>query len=201
MSNRFYSQQKPFFYKVPQSLEWNLHDDSVGWSAWKKETKKNYPIQYFFREEARIFFSRICFHLRERKYKIKCFFFPKHPELRKAIPRTWADISSLVVDLNFAMILSFKDEADKSCVDWDSNEDHRKFKNWLDSAAHWITVGRPNCEAQRDSLYPPHPLTDLQKGKSYEELYGELNKMEKLISDTDANIIKQMIDYREYMWT
>ena len=39
------------------------------------------------------------------------------------------------------------------------------------------------------------------KGKSYDELYGELNKMEMLINETDSAILKQMIDYREYFWT
>jgi hypothetical protein len=192
---------KNFWYKKPHSLEWNPHDDTVGWTAWEKETKKNHPVQYFFREEVTTFFRIKWMRFQTFKYKIKCFFFPKHQELRKAIPRTWVDIANLVVDLNFAMILSFKKEADESWVDWDATPEQRKFKNWLDSSAHWITVGKPNCESQANALYPPHPLTDLQKGKSYEELYGELNKMEKLISETDTNILKQMIEYRDYMWT
>jgi hypothetical protein len=192
---------KDLWYKKPRSLEWNPRDDTVGWSAWEKQTKKDYPIQYFFREDVRLYFSIMWRRIEDFKYKIQCFFFPKHQEIRKAIPRTWADISSLVVDVNFAMILSFKKEADESFVNWDGTPQHRQFKNWLDSSAHWITVGKPNCESQANTLHPSHPLTDLQKSKSYEELYGELNKMEKLISETDSNILKQMIDYREYMWT
>jgi len=192
---------KPFWYKKPLSLEWSLDDDTIGWGAWEKETKKNYPIQYFFREEVSFFFGCKWARFKDFKYKIKCWFFPKHPELRKAIPNTWADISSLVVDLNFAMILSFKKEADESCVDWDGTENHRKFKNWLDSAAHWITVGRPNCLAQQDASYPPYPLPPEMRGLTYDQLYGNVNQIEKLINETDANIIKQMVDYREYMWT
>ena len=192
---------KNFWYKKPHSLEWNPHDDTVGWTAWEKETKKNYPIQYFFREEVTTFFRVKWMRLQEFKYQVKCFFFPKHQELRKAIPRTWVDITNLVVDLNFAMILSFKKEADESFIDWDGTPEHRKFKNWLDPAAHWITEGRPNCEAQRDALYPPHPLPPEMKGLTYEQLYGSLNAVEKLIDETDTNILKQMIEYREYMWT
>jgi hypothetical protein len=186
---------KNFWYETPRSLSF---DD---WENWRVNVRQQYPVQYFFREEVNIYFSIMWRRIKDFKYNIKCFFFPKHQEIRKAIPRTWMDLCDLVVDLNFAMILSFKKEADESLVDWDGTPQHREFKNWLDSSAHWITVGKPNCKSQADSLYPPHPLTDLQKGKSYEELYGELNKMEKLISETDSNILKQMIDYREYMWT
>lgn len=192
---------KPFWYKKPFSLEWNPHDDTVGWRAWEKETKKNYPIQYFFREDVRLEFSIIWRRIKDFKYKIKCFFFPYHQELRKAIPNTWADVSSLVVDLNFAMILSFKKEADASWVDWDGTEEHRKFKNWLDSSVKWIQEGRLNLEKLRDNAYPPYPLPDRMKDWNYERLYSEVNRIEKLINDTDSNIIKQMIDYRDYMWT
>jgi hypothetical protein len=187
--------KKDLWYKAPSSLSW---DD---WENWRINMRQQYPVQYFFREEVSLCFSIMWRRIKDFKYKIKCFFFPMHQEIRKAIPRTWTDITSLVVDVNFAMILSFKKEADESLVNWDGTPQHREFKNWLDSSAHWITVGKPNCQAQADVLHPPHPLTDFQKGKSYEELYGELNKMEKLISETDSNILKQMIDYRDYMWT
>jgi hypothetical protein len=187
--------KKDFLYKKPRILSWD------GWRDWDNQTKKDYPIQYFFREEVLSFCRCQWRRLQDLKYKIKCFFFPKHQEIRKAVPRVWADISSLVVDVNFAMILSFKKEADESCVDWQRGENIQKFKNWLDSSAHWITVGRPNCEAQRDALYPPYPLPEEMKNFTYEQLYGELNKIEKLISDSDTAILKQMIEYREYMWT
>jgi hypothetical protein len=187
--------KKIFWYKEPQ------HMTLDGWDEWEQQTRKNYPFQFFFRESLPCFFrckwARFC----DLKYSIQCFFFPKHREIRKAIPRTWADISSLVVDVNFAMILSFKKEADESCVDWDGSPEHRQFKNWLDSSYHWITVGRPNCEAQRDKLYPPHPLPLEMKGFTYDQLYGSLNKIEQLIDETNTTILKQMIEYREYMWT
>lgn len=204
MSNRLYSEfdnknypqyKFKFFYKVPNSLSWE------GWNDWRNLMKNNHPIQYAIREGSSSAMYRLKRMYRNTKCIIKSFFKPYHSDIRKAVPRKWADITSLVVDVNFAMILSFKEEADKSQVDWDGTEKHREFKNWLDSAAHWITVGKPNCEAQRDACYPPHPLPPELKGKSYNELYGELNKIEELIAETDSNILKKMIDYRDYMWT
>jgi len=138
---------------------------------------------------------------RKLYWKIYHFFRPCHSDIRKAIPREWMDIADLIIDVNFAAILSFKKEADESWVDWDSTENHRKFKNWLDSTVHWIERGRPACEAQRDMLYPPYPLPPEMKDKSYDELYGALNKVEELIAQTDTSILKQMVEYRDYFWT
>lgn len=201
MSNRLYNNKTTleykygFWYKNPRSLTLD------GWTEWRTNVKKNHPIQYFVREFANDTRYTLLGWYRKVKNGVRRVFNPQHQDLRKAIPRSWSDISDLIVDVNFAMILSFKKEADESHVDWDGTEKHREFKNWLDSAAHWITVGRPNCQVQSDALQPLHPLDDLQKGKTYEELYGEMNKMEKLMEDTDSKILKEMIEYRGYFWT
>jgi len=184
-----------FMYETPCSL--TLDD----WESWRQETKEKYPFQYWLREDVYYWFCGFKWKWDDFSYKVKCTLKPKHQEIRKAIPKTWTDVSNLIVDVNFAMILSFKKEADESWVDWDGTEKHREFKNWLDSAAHWITVGKPRCEAQADVLYPPYPLPSHLKGKPYEQLYGELNKMLALIEESDSKILKQMIEYREYFWT
>lgn len=186
--------KKPLWYKVPTSYTLD------GWAEWEKQIKRDYPMQYFVRE----FFSDCKYTIRNSyrdiKYTIKCFFKPYHSDIRKAIPRKWADVSGLVVDVNFAMILSFKKEADESCVDWDYS-DHRKFKNWLDASAKWIQEDRPAIEKQRDDAYPPYPLPEHMRDWSYDQLYSEVNKLDKIIDETDSAIIKQMVDYRDYMWT
>ena len=196
--NPNHKNKKPLFsfiYETPSSFSLE------GWESWRKETKEKYPFQYWLREDVYYWFYSFKWKWDDFSYKVKCTFKPKHQEIRKAIPKTWQDISSLILDVNFAMIVSFKEEADKSQVDWDGTEKHREFKNWLDSSAHWITVGKPRCEAQADMFYPPHPLPEHLKGKSYEELYGELHKMLDLIEETNSNILKKMIDYRQYFWT
>jgi hypothetical protein len=193
--SRICRKTKPFWYQHPPFGSW------YEWEDWREQMKKDYPVQYFVRE----FISDCAYSCkrmyRDTKYAIKCFFKPYHSDIRKAVPRQWADISHLIVEVNFAMILSFKKEADESCVDWSATEEHQKFKKWLDSCASWIQEGYPNLKKQMMDAYPPHPLPDYLKGKSYDELYSEVNRIEKLIDGTNTNILKQMIDYREYMWT
>lgn len=186
---------KPLWYKVPPYTSWQ------GWDEWRAKVQQDYPVQYFVRELVGDWAFSAKHTYRDIKYAIKCFFKPYHSDIRKAVPRQWADISRLIVDVNFAMILSFKKEADGSCVHWNANEGYRKFKNWLDSAANWIEEGHPNLCKQLENSYPPQPLPEHLKGKSYDELYSEVNRIGKLIEETNTNILKQMIDYREYMWT
>jgi hypothetical protein len=185
-----------FWYDVPSSLTWE------DWEKWRNDTRAAYPLQYWLRETVPHWFPiHIKWLYRELYWKVYRFFKPCHKDIRKVIPRQWSDIANLIVDVNFAMILSFKKEADESRVDWDGTDNHRKFKNWLDAAAHWVKEGRPNCVAQMEASYPPHPLPEHMKEYTYDQLYGNVNHMQKLIDETDTNIIKQMIDYREYFWT
>lgn len=183
------------WYKTP------LGHSLDGWCDWDKETREKYPIQYFVRESV----VDACYWIRSKytsiKYYFRYLFKPAHPIIRKALPRQWNDISGLIVDVNLAMIEQFKKEADESWIDWEHEEHIKQFKNWLDSAAHWVKEGRPNCVAQMEASYPPYPLPEHMKEYTYDQLYGNVNHMQKLIDETDTNIIKQMIDYREYFWT
>ena len=184
-----------FMYETPYSLSM---DD---WELWRKEMKEKYPFQYWLREDVYFWLTSWKRRWEDFYYEINCFFNPKNQEIRKAIPKTWMDISSLVVDVNRAMILSFKKEADEGFIDWNADEGHKNFKNWLDAAAKWFTEDKPNLEKQRDAAYPPYPLPIEMKEYSYDQLYGKVNELEKTIEDTDSKILKEMIDFRQYMWT
>ena len=81
---------------------------------------------------------------------IKVIFCPQHKRLRKAIPKTWSDISSLIVNVNFEFIKSFyEDEFSKGTVNWDATEPHGKFAAWLTDAYFYITVRRPDLSSAR----------------------------------------------------
>lgn len=202
MSNRLYSEKnnepKPkfgFWYQHPNSLSLD------GWETWNIETAKKYPIQYFVRETCTNFQYRFSRKILDAKYFIKSIFNPCHADVRKAIPRRWTDVCNLIVDVNAALIISFKKEADGSYVDWNGTEKHQQFKAWLDAAAKWFTQDKPKLEKEMDAAYPPYPLPADMKHLKYEELYGKVNEIAKTIEDTDSKILKEMIDYREYMWT
>lgn len=155
---------------------------------------------------------------------IKTIFKPHHSRLRKAIPRQWSDLTSLIVDVNFEMIKSFyEDEYSKGIVDWQADERHSEFAKWLEASYKYITVERPELQKQMDAAYPEATNLDDWKGeqhtdksgnvswtmktceerygKSYEEVYGEVNRLEALIDKKDTEVLTELIKRRDYFWT
>lgn len=151
---------------------------------------------------------------------VKPLFFPQNKKIRKAVTRSWMDISSLIVDVNFAMIKQFyEDEYVNGIVDWEeSSQKHKEFAQWLEQAYAYITSERKLLEQQRDEAYPPSkPLDEMFEEQiddngnkvyvfnpgpgTYEERYGKVNEIENIIQQRDTEILKELIDSREYFWT
>jgi hypothetical protein len=151
---------------------------------------------------------------------VKPIFCPRNKKVRASIPRTWADVTSLIVNVNFAMIKQFyEDEYLLGFVDWEgSSEGHKKFEQWLKEAYAYVVYKRPSLEAERDNSYPPSkPFSEWfekktdENGKNvyqmipdelpYEVRYKDVIRLEKEIEETDTKFLKEMIEYREYFWT
>ena len=152
--------------------------------------------------------------------KLRPIFAPKHSRLRKAIPRQWCDITSLIVDINFEFIKSFyEDEYVDGVVDWSATEHHKEFAVWLEQSYLYITKERLVLEKQKDEAYPKRDgclldafeeVTD-ERGRKlyqfkddgipYDVKYGEVNRLEKIIEDKDTDILIEIIKRREYFWT
>jgi hypothetical protein len=146
-------------------------------------------------------------------------FKPRHERLRKVIPRTWRDISSLLVDVNFEFVKSFyEDEYKQNQIDWSSSEEHKNFEDWLIKSYRYITVERPILQKRMEESYPPlrpfvemfKPITDkdgrklfqmVDDGIPYEVKYKKVNELEKEISEKDTNVLTELIKYREFLWT
>jgi len=151
--------------------------------------------------------------------KIKPIFKPQHTRLRKAIPRTWCDITSLIVTVNFEFIKSFyEDEYKQDQIDWKATNDHAKFERWLKKTYRYITVERPNLNTRLDEAYPPSKPFDemfvtvidengrkvhqfVDDGIPYNVKYEDVIAIEKKIFKQDTKVLAEMIDYREYFWT
>ena len=154
--------------------------------------------------------------------KIRPIFKPKNTRLRKVIPRTWVDVSSLIETVNFEFVKKFyEEEYTNGIVDWENSGEHNvEFARWLEETYRYITVHRPRLEKEMDDAYPPLPSFDewlkpneynengsiknytvADRGKSYEELYGEVNRIEQLITDRDTEVLTEIVKRRQYFWT
>jgi hypothetical protein len=151
--------------------------------------------------------------------KIKPIFKPQNQRIRKFIPRTYKDISHLMVDVNFEFIREFyEDEYKADIVDWEATEHHSEFAKWLESAYTYITKERPQLEINLSNAYPPFKGFDemfkpsitkdgkkmyelADDGIPYEVKYKEVNRIEQLIEDTDTEILTEFVKRRNYFWT
>jgi hypothetical protein len=154
--------------------------------------------------------------------KIRPIFSPQNKRYRKIIPRTWADVTHLIEIVNFEFIKGFyENEYLHGNTDWEGTGEHAvAFAKWLESAYDYITIERVQLEKDMDNAYPSlRPLNEMfvpcetdDKGKvkmykmverkeSYEELYGEVNRLEQLIQDKDTEILLKLIKYRHFFWS
>jgi hypothetical protein len=192
-----YLEFKGVIYKTPFSAT------PEGWQEWDKQTSKKYPVIYRIREFIEDAEYDLIRKYSDIKYTIRTFLFPENKIIRESIPIRNHDIASIIPQMNFAAILQFKEEADKSMVDWDGDETQKEFKRWLDSAAIWVKEGRPNLQKALQDAYPNVSLADMQtmSGEQVKGLYFEVERLESLIAKTDENILIEMIKYRNYFWT
>jgi len=150
---------------------------------------------------------------------IRPIFSPSNQRIRKFIPRTYRDISHLMVDVNFEFIREFyEDEYKADIVDWEATEQHSEFAKWLESAYIYITKERPQLEIDLSNAYPPFKsFSDMFKptidkdgkkmfemaddGIPYEVKYKEVNRIEEEIETKNTEILTEFIKRRNYFWT
>lgn len=135
---------------------------------------------------------------------IETIWSPQHSRLRKVIPRYWHDLDYILTRVNFEIIKSFyEDEFIDGPVDWEADEKHKEFANWLFSAYHYITVTRPDLENEMDAAYPDNVNIDsnLFNKSTYKSLYGEVDRIEKYIHKMDTKILIELIRRRDFLWT
>ena len=148
---------------------------------------------------------------------IRPIFKPQNTKIRNCIPKTWCDITELIVRVNFQFIKSFyEDEYINGVVDWSDTEAHINFSKWLENSYKYVTQERAQLEKERDDAYPAIDFDKLftkstdSQGRSvfslltdtpYEVRYAEVIRLEKLIEEKDTQVLNDLVKFREYFWT
>lgn len=198
------------FYKKPYALPWNLfNDEDSGWETFYKEIKKQYPVQWIFREwlfssknPVYFMFSKyIKWPYFELKSKIRLLMNPIYPRWRKTISRCeYADLQYVIVESNLNIILDFyHEEVVDGYVDWESDDVHKKFYDELISNVKWIEVDRQKWIEEKDNELML--ASKNRKEKDFHKKYEQYEKYEQLIFDKESQILKWMIDNRKFFWT
>jgi len=131
---------------------------------------------------------------------IRPVFKPQHSRIRKAVPKYWNDLDSILENVNFEIIKSFyEDEYLKDNVDWEgTGSEAAEFEKWLCEAYKYVTDDRLALEKAIDGAYPDE---NKDVNKTYKELYGKVDELEALKERQDTKYLTELIKYRHFLWT
>lgn len=135
---------------------------------------------------------------------VKPIWAPKHKRIRKAVPRYWMDLDYVLLQVNFEIIKSFyEDEYLLDNIDWEADDRHKEFAEWLYATYHYITVTRPELEREMNEAYPDTNdfNNKINSKKLYKELYGDVDRIEKYIHKRDTKALTELVKYRDFLWT
>ena len=134
------------------------------------------------------------------KYSIQNFISPAYPRWRKTLSRhEYSDVTHLAVESNFNLILDFyHGEKEEGHVDWEAQEDSKKFFKELESIVNWIENDRSKWQKEMEDELSNATLNN--KKMEYEKKYEQYNRLEKLMFDKETEILKWFIDNRGYFW-
>jgi hypothetical protein len=202
-------------YRKPWALPSELFNfnDEKGWGFFYDEIKKQYPIQYFFREwlistdNPLVFaFKRyIQWPIRELRYSVRLFFNPCFPRWRKVLPRhKYSDITEMVTESNFALICDFyHEEVINGFVDWESHDNHKKFYDELVTNVTWIEVERIKIDKLAEEALSKAVKNKIKTNGEFDfhATYEDHDRLEKHKSEKETEILKWFIENREFFWT
>jgi len=151
-----------------------------------------YWYNFEMRFEMRRIFPR---WMRESYDWTRDFFFPQNRWATKCIPRSWSDKVELIPEFLYAAIINFVEgEKALETIVW-SESGETKIKEIY----HWAKYIRHEMREQISKAYPelnPHDIF-----KSYEELYGEVNRLESEYDRIETEHLTWMIQNRAKLWT
>lgn len=153
--------------------------------------------------------------------KIRPIFKPQLQRYRKVIPKTWVDLTELIVICNLEFIKGFyEDEFTKDIVDWNATPEHKAFAQWLKKAYKYVTVERPKLLKDIENAYPEENWDRVfeksinddglvaweWKGEkdtksTYKKMYGKVESLEKRLAEKDTKYITEMVKNRDCFWT
>lgn len=132
---------------------------------------------------------------------IRIIYKPQHSRIRNCIPKHWMDLDYVLITVNFEILKSFyEDEYTDGLVDWNSDSKHKKFAKWLEQSYKYVAHERKILEKKIEDAYPNLGKVKSSK-KTYEQLYGKVNALEKDMFNKDTKVVHELLKNREFLWT
>lgn len=148
-------------------------------------------------------------------YPVTSWFNPKQKWLTREIPNTWCDKVELVPRLLFACLIHFVEKEkglNQLDIDWAEElaaghvsqeyvDNVTRIYTELRDVYNYVKTEREVLQKLHDESYPDYPLPIELKDLKYEELYGETNRLEKLIKEKDQWAMHAIVTHVDCLWT
>jgi hypothetical protein len=136
--------------------------------------------------------------------KIGLFFNPRQKWIKKHIEyNNWCDKVELIPKFLFGCVIHYVDE--EKCFErnnFNAVPEQEKFAKELKKCYEYAKNGRDDLEKQVEIAYGnvTLDLTDPAPKKSYEEMYGEVSRLEAEIAKLDKRYMTWIVANKNYMW-
>jgi hypothetical protein len=160
--------------------------EEIYWSIWRVWDKAYWYVYYLFN--------------------------PQHKSIRKAIPRAWRDLDSIVEDVLSAVIISFVEDEKgldqiEMILDSLGKDDEYLIKEWGSVDLFWDYYNARYADYLRlQAIY-----TWVKSGKKAMQNYldsiegtnnwQEYSKVEHDIHERDSEYLADLVRLRKYLWT
>ena len=154
------------------------------------------------------------YHVREFYYKVKNFFFPKQSWLVKGMYHDWCDKPELIQEVLYRCIVNYVEQ--EECFesnDWSQGDTYQECAAFITDCYDWIKIRRPQLVKQIDTIVSNGCQTTefikwVEEGgeypqdkRPYDEIYPNLNKLEKELEEADQKYLTGIVKWHQYLWT
>ena len=178
--------------------------DLIGeWTKFDEYIKKEYPVQYFFRDTVIGFFQDIEMSFRRIKWKIKPYIQRERKEMRdKVFTRQYRDLDSIIVEFCMQCVIEYVDR--EKCfaeIEFDYSEKVKTFAAQLKECHAYATKGRQEILNEIEKAWEDVPLmmSDLAQNKM--DKYNKVTELETKLEEADTQVCEWVVKNRRQLWT
>jgi len=182
------------WYEAPFALMIN------DWDNWEKHIKKEYPIQYWLRENFQYTFRRFYNSVKDLKNKI---INPRQKMRNALFTSKWVDLVELVPQFHFQAIIEFvENEKAFEKIVWDDSLNPKtteagiKLKEYY----NYVKIVRPFLLEKLSQAYEKAYENVEITAELNDSRYKEVDEIEKQIKAKDTELCIWVIQNRDFLW-
>lgn len=216
----FFSRCKHYFYDMPEALPWG------GWGKWDKETKKKYPISWFFLDTIPDFIDYRWRPIKDTYYQLRSKYIIKHHHIKIDVDRFfvgdgwevknplhnyhWYDTDTKILYANFQILVDFV-ENESEIVDWQASPENIKTYDEFMELYKWWTEIRPkranpypsmkDYGLEHKEVFGPNSNRQSAAYKRWSKATADAAIIEEDNNNEDTEMLIRLITIRVHMWT